>query len=179
MDRFLIDKDYAPTLRGYIQKIITGDSIYTQKDAEDTAIEIVSGYLRGRYDVAAIFKTVAKFVTGTQYALGDIVYQNNLVFVALVNNPGNTLTDTAKWKAADPRNKAIIMTTIDIALYYLYSNISPQNIPELRVKRYDDAMKWLEKVQKELISPNLPLLDADVPSANYITGSNTKVTQRW
>ena len=177
--RFLTDKDYSAYIRKWVQTIITGDSVYTLTDAEDTAIEIVSSYLRPRYDMAAIFKGVQKFVVDTQYSKGDIVISGLKIYVALVDDPGNTLTDEAKWQAADPRNKAVMMVVIDIALYNLHTNISPQNIPELRVKRYDDAMKWLEKVQKELISPDLPLLDATVPSATVRVGSNTKVTNRW
>lgn len=179
MSRFLTDKDYNPIIRSYVAKLLTGDNNYTRNDAEDTAIEIVSGYLRSRYDVTKVFKPVTTFVTGEQWAIGDIVIKGNKVYVALVANPGDDVEDEDKWLLSDPRNKAVIMTVIDIALYHLTSNLSPQNIPELRVKRYDDAMKWLDKVQKELISPDLPLLDEDKPSAAYIVGSNTKVTQRW
>ncbi len=179
MARFLLEKDYAPAVRGYIKTLVTGDNKYTQADAEDTAIEIVSSYLRSRYDVIKIFKPVNLFTAEQQWNEGDIIFKANIVYVAIIDNPGDDLEDEEKWQVLDPRNKAVIMVVIDIALYYLYSTLSPQNIQELRVKRYDDAMKWLDKVQKEMISPDLPLADEDKPSAAYIVGSNEKVTQRW
>lgn len=177
--RFLIDRDYAPAIRDYIRKIVTGDQNFTQTDAEEAAVEIASTYLRSKYDVAEVFKGVSVFTTGTQWNLGDMVYSQNKIYVALVNDPGDTLTDTAKWEPKDPRNKALVMVIVDIALYYLHSNLSPQNIPELRVKRYDDAIEWLSKVQKEMLIVDLPLLDPEVTSGTFTLGSRDKVSDRW
>jgi len=35
---------------------------------------------------------------------------------------------------------------VDIALYHLHARINPRNIPEIRVQRRDDAVKWLKDV---------------------------------
>jgi phage gp36-like protein len=179
MTRFLIERDYAPTIRNYIKVLITGDNTFTQNDAEDTAIEIASTYLRTRYDVAKVFRGVNKFTPDQQWVIGDMVLSNNKIYVALVNNPGDTLTDITKWETKDPRNKALIMAVVDIAIYYLNSNLAPQNIPELRVKRYDDAITWLNKVQQEKLIVDLPLLDAASPSGSFTLGSKEKVSGRW
>lgn len=176
---FLIERDYKPSIRKSIRTIITGDDSDSQKDAEETAIEIVSTYLRSKYDVSKVFKSVDKFATGQQWSLGDLVYNSDKVYTALIDDPGDDLSDTDKWSKSDPRNRAIIMVVIDIALYYLHSNISPQNIPELRVKRYDDAISWLTKIQKELLIVELPLLDDTVVSNTYTLGSRKKVSDRW
>ena len=40
------------------------------------------------------------------------------------------------------------MYLIDIVLYHLHCRIAPQNIPELRQNRYDDAKAFLMDVAK-------------------------------
>jgi len=57
-------------------------------------------------------------------------------------------TDATKWTAGDNRTPMIRMLLIDIMAYHLFSRISPNNISELRVKRYDDAIKWLKNAAK-------------------------------
>jgi len=50
--------------------------------------------------------------------------------------------------------KSILM---DIMLWHLHANISPDHIPELRKERYDAAMKWLEKLAGGEINPDFPV----------------------
>jgi hypothetical protein len=63
------------------------------------------------------------------------------------------------WVKGDNRNQQMVNYLIDIILYHLHSRIAPRNIPELRVKRYDDAIAWLKQCAKgEFITGGLPLL---------------------
>lgn len=57
-------------------------------------------------------------------------------------------TNTAVFESGDNRNQELVMYCIDIALYHLHSRIAPRNIPELRVKRYDDAIAKLKNYAK-------------------------------
>ncbi len=56
----------------------------------------------------------------------------------------------------DTRNPHIIMTTIDCALYHLYTSIAPNLMPEHRETRYQDALNWLRDVAKGDINADLP-----------------------
>ena len=68
-------------------------------------------------------------------------------------------TDTALWAASDNRNQQLVNCCVDIALYHVHSRIAPHNIPDLRVKRYDDAIAWLRRCAKgEDVTPNIPVL---------------------
>lgn len=68
-------------------------------------------------------------------------------------------TDTTKWTAGDNRNMQLVNYCIDVALYTVHSRIAPRNIPELRVKRYDDVIKWLTNVaQGKTVTAALPLI---------------------
>jgi phage gp36-like protein len=55
----------------------------------------------------------------------------------------------------DPRDQYIVMLTIDIALYHLWSKEAASRIPKHRELRYNDALEWLKSVQKGL-SADLP-----------------------
>lgn len=53
--------------------------------------------------------------------------------------------------------KALIsMYMVDICLYHLHTRITPDNIPEIREKRYTNARDWLEKVADGFTNPTLP-----------------------
>ena len=73
--------------------------------------------------------------------------------------PANTdISSTTFWTAGDNRSQQLVLYIVDIALYHVHSRISPRNIPDLRVKRYDDAIKWLKMAAKGEITPNLPMI---------------------
>ena len=55
------------------------------------------------------------------------------------------------------RNRLIVLYLVDITLYHMFSNISPDMIPELRKERYKAAIQWCKDVAKGTLSPILPL----------------------
>lgn len=73
--------------------------------------------------------------------------------------PANTLpTNDTYWTLGDNRNQQILMYTIDMVLYHLHCRIAPQNIPELRQNRYDDAKAWLNMAAKGTITLDMPTI---------------------
>ena len=59
----------------------------------------------------------------------------------------------------DNRNQQLVNYIIDIMLYHLHARISPRNIPELRLERYDNAKAWLTQCAKgDEINAGLPRL---------------------
>ena len=84
------------------------------------------------------------------------------------------------------RNALLVMYMVDITLYHLHSNISPENVPELRFTRYEAAINWLKAVAKGDISPNLPEYSGDPDSEDpegdsvfFQGGSNDVVSERY
>jgi len=74
------------------------------------------------------------------------------------------------------RNETVKQRCIDIALYHIHSKANPNILPDIRVKRYDDAIDWLKGVQSGNITPpGLPLLNTDSGVGGMISyGSNPK-----
>ena len=69
------------------------------------------------------------------------------------------------------RNKTLLMYGKDIALYHLFSRRHTNQIPTIRAKRYEAAMDWLRKVQKQEINPvGLPISGIKMVAS----GGNTK-----
>ena len=55
------------------------------------------------------------------------------------------------------RNSTVVMYACDIALYHMAASLPQKMGMEIREKRYERAIKWLEGVQAEKILPDLPL----------------------
>jgi phage gp36-like protein len=78
-------------------------------------------------------------------------------------------------KQGKDRNQLLVMQAVDILLYHLHSRIPSSQIPDLRIKRYDNAIDWLKAVAKGTLSPNLPLIASESePSAKFTIGSEPR-----
>ena len=107
----------------------------------------------------------------------DFLAVNNTFYTSLQATVGNLPVDPLYFSAGDNRNPKIKEVTIDVALYNIHSKISPRNIPDVRRVRYDgfgnkndseNAIRYLEKVQKGQIMPDLPAITPNVQN-----------TERW
>lgn len=64
-------------------------------------------------------------------------------------------------KTGEDRDRDVLIYTLDIAIHLLHSRINPDQIPQIRIDRYNAAMTWLNKIAKQDISPNLPTLPTE------------------
>jgi phage gp36-like protein len=71
------------------------------------------------------------------------------------------------------RDPQILQITIDIALYHLHSRISQRNIPDIRVKRYDNAVQWLKMCVNGDLTPKLTV-KPEKEGMRIRYGGNTK-----
>lgn len=100
----------------------------------------------------------------TTYTVGDRVSFDSQIFQAIVNStdvsPDSDITkwQPVSWSAGDNRNPSIVERYVDITLYKLHKGIAPRNIPDLRVKAYDDAINDLDKWADGRITLALPKL---------------------
>jgi phage gp36-like protein len=70
--------------------------------------------------------------------------------------PAGTVPTDSSWTLGDNRDQQLVLYMIDIALYHVHSRISPRNIPDLRVKRYDDAVAWLKRAKDGEVTAAMP-----------------------
>ena len=78
------------------------------------------------------------------------------------------------------RDSMTVKLVRDIAIYYCYEGSSPVNMPETRKEAYDNAVKFLERVQAEKANMyGLTRLDGSKGS-NYVKyGGNKKRRNEW
>jgi phage gp36-like protein len=69
------------------------------------------------------------------------------------------------------RNALLVLYFVDVVLYHVHSRINPNQIPELRVIRYQRVIDWLRDVMKGNITPDLPTL----PPEEGSTANNTAI----
>lgn len=75
------------------------------------------------------------------------------------------------------RHPIIVKYCVDIALYFLYSRLQPEQIPQNRKDNYDIAERWLRRVSlQEINPPDLPMPTGDDAKDYIIWGSNPKTT---
>jgi hypothetical protein len=73
--------------------------------------------------------------------------------------PAGTLPNvSAYYFPGDNRCQRLVSVLVDIVLHEVHSRIAPRNIPELRVKRFDDGMRWLKQCAKGDVTPNITAL---------------------
>lgn len=77
----------------------------------------------------------------------------------------------------DERDHFLVMITIDIALYHLWSKRAPRKIPEFRAQRYQDALDWLKAVGEGTLTTDLPQLPTDEYVGDVVITSNYKPNQ--
>lgn len=85
--------------------------------------------------------------------------------------------DTILATTGTNREPILLMFTKDIAVWHFISLANPNVEIELRETRYENAIKWLNKVQKGETVPNLPPAtnpDETVQTGKVKFGSNTK-----
>jgi hypothetical protein len=130
---FLATADYGLQIRDEIRGLLTdGNDTLLTAAAWAAQVEMES-YLRGRFDVDAIFN-----------ALGPS---------PAVPANGDTSAVPAR---ADARNPQIVMYLVDMALYHLHSRQNPRNVPQIRQDRYEQVISWLKMVRKGELSAGLP-----------------------
>jgi phage gp36-like protein len=153
---FLIKKDYFIVIDEEDLDVVTysTDTGMTPEqiieETEQNVIQEVSSYLAARYDVSKIFVTTEDHATGNTYVAGEFLHDDTThkFYTALVDTQaGDSLEDEEKFKEGDIRPALIKRHVINIALYELHSRINPRNIPEFRIQRRDDSIKWLTMVQ--------------------------------
>ncbi len=89
--------------------------------------------------------------------------------------------DTTQIFAAtgDERNTLIKMFAVDIAVYHLFCAVAPRNIPQIRLDRYNAAIKWLDMVRKGQISAALPVSTIENAPIASVFGSNNANQYGW
>lgn len=82
-------------------------------------------------------------------------------------------------KTGDQRHRTVLKYLKDIAIYEVYTRHT-RNINEAALTRYENAMRWLEKLNKGEFSADLPVLQSgENPPQTLTYGSNNKYSSKF
>jgi len=161
---FLTDQDFRSLIKDEFKTGMTSVAGNLQsnpsdivKEMEAAAMQQIRNKLRSRYDMNQAFAIPSPWNLATHYAIGGTCSSGDKFYVSITANINKTpATNTTDWKESDPRDVFLVMITIDITLYHIHARHNPRALTEIRVKRYEDALRWLEAVMLGHENPDLP-----------------------
>lgn len=172
---FLLEKDYKKQIKADALESITQSDSAILSEAELATIEEMSSYLRERFDCAAIFSPVLPYDETLIYPQGArILYQTQLYQATSDTEAGELPNESPNYQLGDSRNALIVMYAIDILLYHIHSRLAGRQMPEIRIIRYEAALRWVQMAGNGKITADLPTLPAEEAVNNFRFGSNPK-----
>jgi len=85
----------------------------------------------------------------------EYVVYNDKVYYPITNPNADTPVLNTNIDNDDPRNESLVTHMIQLAVFELYKQISPNNVSQFRIVDYDHAMVWLKDCAKLKINPKL------------------------
>lgn len=114
----------------------------------------------GAYTVPANLLPTAAYNSSTSYTANQYAQFQGNIYICLAATTGQF--DPDKWRAVwvlgDNRSQLMVTSIVDIALWYMHAAIAPNNIPELRMEKYNVAIEWLRRVRDGIEQANLTLI---------------------
>lgn len=93
--------------------------------------------------------------------------------------PAGTLpTDTDYFAFGDNRSQQCLEYTVNIAIYKATQRISPQNVPANRVRKYEEAMNWLQDVSHGNVNCDIPEKQP-TQGVSIMSGGQVKRINQW
>lgn len=219
---FIIRHDFDALISQTDIDVITGADDHVLIEAERSTQLEVKSYLRGRFDVSALFFDVKEWNLTRTNLVGEIVHlsaphwdnqtynvddlvtwpddnkvykciqattstalaqrppavayweeigTNDSLYTCLVQNVAENLNNATYYSTKDGRDALLVRLMCDLMLYEIHSRINPRMIPEFRIQRRDDAIKYLTAVAdpRKNIDPGFPLIDHGTDRGNDIT----------
>lgn len=180
---FLRIEDYWSYIQEDDLNVILSDTLGNPDQAfllqaENASVGQIKSYLSPRYDVEKIFRDLKIWVITTAYVIGDYVAFATIsddIYTALTDTTGSSPDSNPNdWEKVDGRDALIVSLVIDVTLYNIHSRINPRNVPEIRLQRRDESIKWLTMVSKAEVQADLPRLEDDVTGLSIQFGGETK-----
>ncbi len=76
----------------------------------------------------------------------------------------------------EERNAILLLYTKDVSVWHFIQLCNPGIDLALRQLRYEQAIKWLDKVQRGMVIPNLPPIPATLDENGNTIPSETNIT---
>jgi len=145
---YLAEIEYLPYIKSDNLNQIHQNNPSLLQELERVAIQKIINYTSTTFESSCLFPNITAYDSNKAYSMGEYVRDNNVIYVATadISAPNNI----SQFTAQDPRNELIKQWIIDIVLYDIHSRISPNQIPQLRMNRYNDCRMDLKEISQGL-----------------------------
>lgn len=165
---YLEQRDYNTSIAPHELEIITADNVFAIGDAEETAVGVISSYLRSNYDLPKVFRPITEWNETITYKEGDRVTfsinDQDVLFYAKAENTGKTPGTDTEWQRGNNMDPVIKMRLLDVTLYLLHKKCSLVTLPDKIAIAYEEAITWLKAVNNGIIDAGLPAKPITIPS---------------
>lgn len=168
--KFITDKELKYRFSNENIKEITQDACGIQvidlvEDMEDRAIDMIKNYTRSRYDIDFELRAYnTTYYPDSTSGIVEVCDINNANTTCVLNDQERILIapDEVKvWDKAsglflkDDRSITLRSMVLDVLIYELSQRVSPRQMNQITVDRYDRTVDMLEKATKGYISLDL------------------------
>lgn len=165
-DRYDVDAIFfSVLLYNYDVPYVTGNKIVLLADEFVSGRSYVVGNLVNDPATGFVYRAIQN---GTNQPLSNSLYwtlfgENKAVYECISPATNKRPNETAYFTKRNSRNALIVRLMVDLVIYDIHSRLSPRNIPEHRVQRRDDVVKYLKDVAnpRSNINPDFPLKTMD------------------
>lgn len=182
----LIPEDFNTYIRETALDQITNNKDHYLKEVIYVAEREAMQYTEAHYDSNCLYPNLENLILDELYTedemftyAGDIYTVKGATFSI---SDIDELESNTNIKIEDNRNRYLKMILIDIALYHIHSRISPHQIPELRVIRYDQAIDKLGNIKTGVfggLGTNCRKTDEEGNITNILWGGQQKINFRY
>ncbi len=149
---FLKSTDYDKIIQSDNLNQIINSNPQILLDAELFGLAEMNSYLTQLFDVDTAFQYFTEFNISNAYSDGNRVYvsgtNGNTYYynISGTTQTGGSITDTDIWLEGDNRNPQLVTYLIDLVLYHVHTRLSPRQVPEIRIDRYNHTMNFLKNI---------------------------------
>jgi phage gp36-like protein len=134
-------------------------------------------------DYSALIREEIKALLQEGYSDTKIIAAENMAISQVKNYlAGRYDVHTIFSQEENDRNSHVVMITIDLVLYHLYTSSIPDRMPTIRAERYQDAIDWLKLLASGDAMADLPKLISETGeplTALKISSKHKTNNHRW
>lgn len=148
-----------------------------EANANTNAIDDSTKFVEDKLAIIKTYTATAEFEKGQ-----TVIGSDKVKYLCIKNAPaGTSLFDTEYFYVK--RNDLMVMLYCDIAIYHYHARINPNQVPQLRVDRYLDAIDKLKRIRRKELTPAIPRADRNddgsPDTGAMMMTSNDKRNNSW
>lgn len=155
----------------------TGNQYVCIAAGNDTEIGDNTKFVRADGQPSLVYTATGSYTKGNL-----LIDAQRVSYLCIKNAPAGTALTNKEYFFLR-RSALMVMLAIDISVYHYHARINPNQVPQIRIDRYLDAIQKLKMIRKGEMRPAIPRIDTDADGQPNAIGfdmwSNAKRDNSW